>query len=119
MALFIRSVSRKCLLTTRPETNIVSCCYNSNRASVTRIHRYLYPRMYPTVLVQSDGSTITVRYKEPRKIIQLPLDLSKLTEAERVARVNRRKPKKKLIIDQEIDTSFDANKYLNLGKSKK
>ena len=45
--------------------------HNSNVAAVTRTKRIVYPRTYPTLLVYPDGSTITIRYKEPRKIIKV------------------------------------------------
>lgn len=44
---------------------------NSNAASVTRVKRATYVRSYPTVLVQPDGSTINVRYHEPRQLIKV------------------------------------------------
>jgi len=47
------------------------CRYSSNRASVTRMNRYIYPRTYPTLLVFPDGSTVQIRYHEPRAIIKV------------------------------------------------
>lgn len=44
---------------------------SSATASVTRLHRSVYCRTYPTVVVQPDGSSITIRYHEPRKIIKV------------------------------------------------
>lgn len=44
---------------------------SSKTAAVTKIHRTIYCRMYPTLLVQPDGSTITVRYHEPREIVRV------------------------------------------------
>lgn len=44
---------------------------SSKSAAVTKIHRTLYCRMYPTLLVQPDGSTINIRYHEPRQIIRV------------------------------------------------
>ncbi|KAH8362285.1 hypothetical protein KR200_003171 [Drosophila serrata] len=46
-------------------------CLSSATAAVTRLHRSVYCRMYPTVVVQPDGSTINIRYHEPRKIIKV------------------------------------------------
>jgi large subunit ribosomal protein L55 len=74
--------------------------------------------MYPTLLVYPDGSTVTIRYKEPRAIIKLPIDLSKLSEAERAARLEKRKPKKKVVIEEDIDDSFDVNRYSHLWRKK-
>lgn len=44
---------------------------SSKTAAITKIHRTVYCRMYPTLLAQSDGSTIRVRYHEPREIIRV------------------------------------------------
>lgn len=40
-------------------------------ATITKIHRQIYARMYPTVVVLSNGASINVRYHEPRKIIKV------------------------------------------------
>lgn len=44
---------------------------NSLSASITKPHRLTYTRSYPTILVNSDGSTVTIRYPEPRQIIKV------------------------------------------------
>lgn len=44
---------------------------NSNRCSVVRCSREKYERMYPVLLVRPDGSTINIRYKEPRRILMV------------------------------------------------
>lgn len=44
---------------------------NSNSASITRPHRLTYTRTYPTVLVFPNGSTITIRYTEPKQILKV------------------------------------------------
>jgi len=46
-------------------------CISSATTAVTRLHRSVYCRLYPTVVVQPDGSTINIRYHEPRKIIKV------------------------------------------------
>lgn len=46
-------------------------CLNSNTASITKVHRKMYTRMYPTAVILPDGSSITVRYNEPRSIIKV------------------------------------------------
>lgn len=53
---------------------------SSAMTNITKVHRLLYCRFYPTMLVQPDGSTITVRYHEPRQIIQVNI-YRRLTEA--------------------------------------
>ena len=40
-----------------------------NRASLTRVHRQTYARLYPVLLVKQDGSTIHIRYREPRRML--------------------------------------------------
>ena len=44
---------------------------NANRAAVAGLGRNVYLRTYPTVLVMPDGSTVNIRYKEPRRIIKV------------------------------------------------
>ncbi|XP_045493239.1 39S ribosomal protein L55, mitochondrial [Colias croceus] len=91
---------------------------NNNVASITKIHREIYTRMYPTKVVLANGASINIRYHEPRKIIKLPLDLSLLSEAEKKMRLDRRKPKKKVKITETIEDNFNAKKYLKYLKKK-
>jgi len=46
-------------------------CLNSNTASITKVHRKMYARLYPTTVVLPDGSSFNIRYYEPRKIIKV------------------------------------------------
>lgn len=46
---------------------------SSASTAVTRLHRSAYARQYPTVVVLPDGSTINIRYQEPRKIIKVSI----------------------------------------------
>ncbi|XP_066253297.1 large ribosomal subunit protein mL55 [Euwallacea similis] len=87
-------------------------------ASITRPHRLTYARLYPTLLVQPDGSTYTIRYPEPRKIIKLPLNVWTLSEDDRKARLEKRKPKTKVVIEEDLEDSFDSKKYLKYLKKK-
>jgi large subunit ribosomal protein L55 len=48
--------------------------------------------------------------------LQLPLDLSTLSEEEQRARLERRKPKKKVKIEEDIEDGFDARQYVHLLK---
>jgi len=93
--------------------------HNSNHTSVTRIHRHHYAQMYPTLIVMPDGSTVTVRHKEPRAIIKLPVDLATLSEADRALRLAKRKPTRKVVVDEDFDDSFDVNQYSHLWTKKK
>lgn len=85
-------------------------------AAIAKKHRAVYERTYPTTLVFSDGSSIEIEYHEPRKIIILPLNLAELTEVEQKKRLEMRKPKTKVVITDEIEDSFDENRYLNFNK---
>ncbi|XP_017139980.2 39S ribosomal protein L55, mitochondrial [Drosophila miranda] len=93
-------------------------CISSATTAVTRLHRSVYCRLYPTVVVQPDGSTINIRYHEPRKIIKLPLDLTTLSDAQRKSRLEARKPRKKVRIMEEVDDNFNAKKYMKYIKKK-
>ncbi|BET02489.1 Mitochondrial ribosomal protein L55 [Nesidiocoris tenuis] len=92
---------------------------SSATAFVTRPHRRDYLLTYPTKLVYADGSSVTIRYHEPRQIITLPLDISTLSEEEAKARLEKRKPKSKVQVKEEEVSRFNANRYVNLMKSKK
>ncbi|KAG5887489.1 hypothetical protein JTB14_023675 [Gonioctena quinquepunctata] len=89
---------------------------SSLSACITRPHRNTYLRTYPTVLVFPDGSTINIRYPEPRQIIKLPLNIWTLSESERRARLESRKPKKTVSIEDDIEDSYDSRKYLKYLK---
>ncbi|CAG9560339.1 unnamed protein product [Danaus chrysippus] len=89
---------------------------NNNVASITKIHREIYTRTYPTKVVLPNGASINIRYHEPRKIIRLPLDLSSLTEEEKKMRLEKRKPKRKVKISDTIEDNFNAKKYLKYLK---
>ncbi|XP_058813113.1 large ribosomal subunit protein mL55 [Topomyia yanbarensis] len=91
---------------------------SSNTAAVVKVHRSIYARRYPTMVVLPNGATINVNYHEPRRIIKLPLDLSLLSEADRKARLEKRKPKQILRIEDEVEDNFNARKYVNFIKKK-
>ncbi|XP_030761858.1 39S ribosomal protein L55, mitochondrial [Sitophilus oryzae] len=92
---------------------------SSISASITRPHRLTYVRTYPTIVVQPDGSTFKIRYPEPRQIIKLPMNIWTLSEAERKAKLEARKPRKKVVIEEDIEDSFDSSTYLKYLKKKK
>ncbi|KAK3089562.1 hypothetical protein FSP39_004634 [Pinctada imbricata] len=76
----------------------------------------MYVRQYPTTIVLPNGATIQARYKEPRQIIKLPIDISTLTEEELEALKRKRKPKEVFVEEKEIEDSFDKNKYSKYWK---
>jgi hypothetical protein len=47
--------------------------HNSNKTSIVRSSRQKYERLYPLLLVQPDGSTINIRYKEPKRILMVSI----------------------------------------------
>lgn len=49
-------------------------------------------------------------------LLQLPLDLSTLSEEERKSRVEKRKPKRKVKVTDDIEDDFNAKKYLKFMK---
>uniref|UniRef100_A0A3P9H445 Zgc:171480 n=1 Tax=Oryzias latipes TaxID=8090 RepID=A0A3P9H445_ORYLA len=92
---------------------------NSNRSSVVRCGRQKYERLYPVMLVRPDGSTINIRYKEPRRILQMPINVLALSEEERRSRQKKkevRAPKSRTAGVQEDD--FRVERYSHLWKKK-
>lgn len=79
---------------------------------------FTYCLHFRTVVVNPDGSTYTIRYHEPRAIITLPFDISKLSEAERKLRLDKRKPKREIKVEAEVEDKFNVNKYLKYMKKK-
>ncbi|XP_054276902.1 39S ribosomal protein L55, mitochondrial-like [Macrosteles quadrilineatus] len=100
-------------------SSVIKRCLNSSSAAITRIHRSKYLLQYPTTVILPDGSSIVIRYPEPRQIITLPLDLNTLSEAEAKQRMERRKPKTKVKIQEEDLGSFDSTRYVQLLKKTK
>ncbi|XP_057564620.1 39S ribosomal protein L55, mitochondrial [Hippopotamus amphibius kiboko] len=83
-----------------------------NRASLTRVHRQTYARLYPVLLVKQDGSTIRIRYREPRWMLTMPMDLDSLSPEERRARFRKREARlKEKVEEPELDDDFDVEQY--------
>merc|ERR1719219_2902501 len=71
---------------------------NANRAVVTKIKRPVFARLHPVTAVLPDGSTITVKYKEPKNLIRFPLDLETATAEQKKIIAQMRRPKTKLTV---------------------
>ncbi|XP_005527853.1 PREDICTED: 39S ribosomal protein L55, mitochondrial [Pseudopodoces humilis] len=89
---------------------------NSNRAAISHLHRQLYGRLYPVLLVSTDGSTVRLRYREPKRILMVPLDSSTLPEAERKARLRRHFPTKLKAKEEETFEGIDLETYKKFWK---
>lgn len=83
-----------------------------NRASFTRLRRQAYGRLYPVLLVKPDGSTVHIRYREPRCMLTMPLDLDALSPEDRRARLRKREAKLLQRTEEpEMVDSFDTEQY--------
>jgi len=85
---------------------------NANRCVVTKTKRATFARLYPTVGVLPDGSTITVKYPEPRHLIRFPINLEDASEEEKKKIQLLRRPKQKLIVEEDKGAKFDPRKYV-------
>ncbi|XP_075562698.1 large ribosomal subunit protein mL55 [Pelecanus crispus] len=96
---------------------LVACSRsNSNRAAISHLHRQLYGRLYPVLLVKTDGSTVRLRYREPKRILMVPLDSSTLPEAQRKARLRRQFPSKPKAGVEESFEGIDLDTYRRFWK---
>ncbi|KAG7487776.1 hypothetical protein MATL_G00027110 [Megalops atlanticus] len=92
--------------------------HNSNRTSIVRCGRQKYGRSYPVLLVRPDGSTINIRYNEPRRILMMPVDITMLSEEERKARLRKRDPKRTVAREKkdEFEDDFRVDDYSKFWK---
>jgi len=91
----------------------MSTRHNCYRSSITRFSRDIYSRLYPNFLVLPDGSTIRIRYSEPRHLVKLPVDIASLSEKEQKTRLLRRSAVQKEKMEMTLDTAYDPSAYLN------
>ncbi|CAL9696432.1 unnamed protein product [Knipowitschia caucasica] len=94
--------------------------WNSNRSSVVRCGRQRYERSFPVLLLRPDGSTVHVRYKEPRRVLLMPVDVSTLSEEERRARQRRREVKKsptRSPAEEDYQQAFTPHQYTRFWKN--
>ncbi|XP_031827279.1 mitochondrial ribosomal protein L55 [Nomia melanderi] len=85
--------------------------FNCWTAGITKKHRKIYENTYPTNLVFPNGSSIIIDQDSPREIITLPIHFEELSAEEREMRLQRRKPKYKVEIEEYEDIDFDETKY--------
>ncbi|KHJ48833.1 hypothetical protein D918_01138 [Trichuris suis] len=104
------------LLKTRNCIPAIAARFDCYMASLGKVKRKIYRRLYPVMMVLPDGSAIMVRYNEPRQIIKLPVDLSTLSEAERRERLAARRPTKKGEANADLSTSYSHKNYAFLWK---
>lgn len=94
---------------------------SGHRSTISLPRRTTYPRMYPTLVVYPDGSTVTVRYHEPRHIIKLPLLLEDVSHDQELKRSweLRRLPKEKYYETADVaSVKFDPKDYLSMVKNR-
>ena len=83
---------------------------------MTRVKRSLFTRLYPTTLVNPDGSTVRIKYPTPRILVKLPLDFNKLdSDMQRKVRLLRQPTGNKEKV-KEIKVAFDPLKYVKNKK---
>ena len=87
-------------------------------SQVYKAKRELFARLYPTTMVFKDGSTITVRFHEPRQIIKMPVTLEDcVNQSDKVAwQIRRRELKDEYRDTDKDDVKFDAKKYIRPRK---
>lgn len=90
--------------------------YNCWIAGITKIKRATYERKYPVFIVNPNGSTIHAKYEEPVGTIRLPINLETMSPEERELYLARRKPKTKIVLEDDFDDDFDASQYLRSAK---
>ncbi|XP_063780608.1 large ribosomal subunit protein mL55 [Pseudophryne corroboree] len=116
----LQNIAHRSLLPASHPLHTAAELQNSNRACTGRSGRKAYLRTYPVLLVQPDGSTISIQYKEPRRLLTMPLDISTLSEEQRKVRLRLRNRPKKGSATKEKDIYDDSNldRYSKFWKKK-
>merc|ERR1719383_1497663 len=108
----------ECLTVTTPQFSMTQIRTNCHRASITRIHRSVYTKPYKTMLCLQDGSTITVRTREPLKIMVMCDDLKTMDPEEKEARFRKRKRQDQEVVADEFDDDFDFEDHGDVRRFK-
>ncbi|XP_037357736.1 39S ribosomal protein L55, mitochondrial-like [Talpa occidentalis] len=108
-----RASAEKTARQTRCRPHVSSWRAASSRAPFTRQHRQNYARLYPVRLVRQDGSTIHIHYREPRRILAMPLDLDSRSPEEQRARFRKLEVQLRVMKEEEpvLGHGFDAERY--------
>ncbi|XP_075070242.1 large ribosomal subunit protein mL55 [Mixophyes fleayi] len=116
----LQSITPRSLLPAVQQLHTSAGLQSSHRASIGRSGRKSYLRTYPVLLIQPDGSTITIQYKEPRRILTMPLDITTLSEEQRKARLRlRNQPKKgSATKEKELYDDLNLDQYSKFWKKK-
>ena len=85
---------------------------NANRCIVTKVKRTTFARMHPIPAVLPDGSTITVKYMEPRPLIKFPINLEEASEEDKKRIQQLRRPRQRLVVTEDKGAKFDPRKYV-------
>eukprot|EP00092_Neocalanus_flemingeri_P008124 GFUD01008764.1.p1 GENE.GFUD01008764.1~~GFUD01008764.1.p1 ORF type:complete len:112 (+),score=27.27 GFUD01008764.1:58-393(+) len=85
---------------------------NANRCVVTKVKRARFARLHPTMAVLPDGSTITIKYSEPKHLIKFPIKLEEASDEEKKRIQLLRRPKQKLVVTEDTGSGFDPRKYI-------
>ncbi|CAK8681436.1 unnamed protein product [Clavelina lepadiformis] len=85
--------------------------HNSQRCMFGKQTRTTYPRMYKTKLFLQDGSTITIRTRQPKQFIRMPIDMPALPENEQKRLWLMRKETVRTVEDVDVEDDFDASEY--------
>lgn len=96
--------------------NTVSVRYTSIKAVASKQTRTTYPRMYRTLLVKPNGSTITIRCAEPRKLLKLPIDITIMSDNDRTNLWLSRQERVVESYDESMKDDFKVDDYKHFWK---
>ena len=94
--------------------------YLPNPNEVLRLS-HLFNLLSETILEKIEFTIInplgqTILHESTKNTNKVSFDLSSLTDAERKARIEKRKPKRQIKIEAEVEDNFSAKKYMKYLK---